>query len=252
MDDSYRLDTPERVALAFEIAGLGSRSLATMVDALIQVGLILAFAVAAGLSGGLVDRLADRLVGRDETMLETVVVALAVLVIFTIIWGYYIFFELVWNGQTPGKRVIGIRVLTTSGQPITLAHSLIRNLVRLVDFLPSSYMLGAIVMLLNGRSQRLGDLAAGTLVVKEARTPTPRTLPDLALEAQLSPQQASLFSAAEVALAREFLLRSGELEPERRHRLARDIADRFRARLAPAAADLSDELLLQKIAALRR
>jgi hypothetical protein len=95
------------------------------------------------------------------------VYALLGIVGFIFFWGYYIFFEMLWNGQTPGKRWVGLRVIRTDGTPITLSESFIRNLTRLVDFLPAAYGIGIISMFLDKQSRRLGDLAAGTLVVHD-------------------------------------------------------------------------------------
>ena len=102
-------------------------------------------------------------------MLVYIGIAIAVLLIFVLLWGYFIFFELTWNGQTPGKRAAGVRVLTSRGEPVTLVHTLVRNVLRIVDALPSFYMVGVISILVTRRSQRLGDLAAGTVVVRERR-----------------------------------------------------------------------------------
>ena len=124
-------------------------------------------------------------------MLMIVTISLVVLAIFLLIWGYHIFFEFLWNGQTPGKRVAGIRVLTTRGEPVTFVHVLVRNLLRIVDFLPSSYMLGAVCILVTRRSQRLGDLAAGTIVVHERFDALPRTLAPLDPSAALPPRIAA-------------------------------------------------------------
>ena len=85
-------------------------------------------------------------------------------------WGYYVFFEMLWNGQSPGKRWVGLRVIRTDGTPITLSEALIRNLVRIVDFLPATYGVGIITMFIDKQSRRLGDLAAGTLVVQDRAT----------------------------------------------------------------------------------
>ena len=92
------------------------------------------------------------------------------------IWGYFVFFEVIWHGQTPGKRWVGLRVIKEGGYPLGFVDSVIRNVVRLADFLPAYYMLGAIVMFIDPRSRRLGDLAAGTLVVRERREFTPASL----------------------------------------------------------------------------
>lgn len=254
MDDSYRLSTPEQVELSYSIAGLGSRFIGALVDALIQsvaTGLLL---VAGLFLGVITNSLNIRLMEQDPIRSGTVIIALTILAMFLVIWGYYIFFEMAWNGQTPGKRAAGIRVLTTGGQPITVTHALVRNLVRIIDFLPSSYMLGACVMLISSRSQRLGDLAAGTIVVKEGREAEPTMLGAGAHRPvyELSPQQAALFGPEDVSLARAFLLRRADLDDDRRYDLAGKIASQFRARLGPAAPPESDERLLAAIAALRR
>jgi uncharacterized RDD family membrane protein YckC len=94
-------------------------------------------------------------------------------------WGYYVFFEMLWNGQSPGKRWVGLRVIRGDGTPITLSESLIRNLARLVDFLPAAYGIGIVTMFIDKQSRRLGDLAAGTLVVQDR---APITMQDLAVK----------------------------------------------------------------------
>ena len=234
------------------MAGLGSRFVAALIDALIQAAVLLAMFFAVGLTGALGAWLNRRGWLRMDDQMVLVALALVVLATFLVIWGYYIFFEIVWNGQTPGKRLAGIRVLTTDGRPINVAQSLIRNLVRVVDFLPSSYMLGAVVMLLNRRSQRLGDLAAGTFVVKVRREAAPRLLMTSPDGQELPPQQAAAFTAEDVALAREFLLRRSDLDPERRRELAERIAGRLRARLGESARPEPAESLLARVASLRR
>jgi hypothetical protein len=89
------------------------------------------------------------------------------LLTFFIFWGYYLFFEMAWNGQSPGKRRLGLRVIRTDGSPITFTESLIRNLIRLFDFLPAYYGVGVVAMFINSQTRRLGDLVAGTLVVHD-------------------------------------------------------------------------------------
>ena len=107
---------------------------------------------------------------------DTALVVLYLIGVFVVFLGYYPLFEGFWNGRTPGKRAQGLRVVLTDGQPVTVGPVLVRNLVRIVDFLPAYYMIGAITMILSRRSQRLGDLAAGTIVVRERALPAPRPL----------------------------------------------------------------------------
>ena len=256
MADAYDLRTPEQVDLEYEVAGLGSRFIAILIDSLIQVAVMIAVVAAFAFGAALLGVTGRRLFGGDGTLAVVLGIAVAVLLVFLITWGYFVIFELTWNGQTPGKRAAGIRVITTRGEPITLVHTFVRNLVRIVDYLPTSYMVGAVVILATRRAQRLGDLAAGTIVVKERRAERPRTLAPLPPEQALPPQQAALVTRDDVALARDFLLRRHELPPERRRVLAREIADRVRARLGePGAATGSpeaDEWLLARVAAVRR
>lgn len=255
MDDAYQLRTPEQVELHYDLAGLGSRFVALLIDGLIQGAATLAIMFGLGLSMALLTRAAREWLGADTGLATVLALSLAVLLVFLVTWGYFVAFELLWNGQTPGKRVVGIRVLTDRGEPVTLVHTLVRNLLRIVDFLPTSYMVGAICILVTRRSQRLGDLAAGTVVVRERREAVPRALPPLDPALALSPQLASVFSAEDVALARDFLVRADELAAPQRQALADRIAACLRARLAEhrqsAPPDLADEQLLAGVAALR-
>jgi uncharacterized RDD family membrane protein YckC len=253
--DSYDLRTPEQVDVQYDLAGLGSRFLALALDLLIQSVITLALALVFGLGAALLAVNLRDLAGQASTILVVVGIALAVLLIFVLAWGYFIFFELIWNGQTPGKRMVGIRVLTSRGEPVTLLHSLVRNLVRLVDALPSAYMIGSIAILVTRRSQRLGDLAAGTIVVRERPAELPRPLPPLDPSLMLPPQLASAFTGQDVLLARDFLRRAPYILPARRSELGGQIASRLRARLAAAGQTappgLTDEHLLASVAALR-
>jgi uncharacterized RDD family membrane protein YckC len=193
--------------------------------------------------------------GADLGIATFIGIAVAGLLIFAVTWGYFIFFELAWNGQTPGKRMAGIRVLTDRGEPVTLVHALVRNVLRLVDILPSAYMIGAICILTTRRAQRLGDLAAGTVVVRERRAELPRTLPPLDPSLMLPPQLVHAFTMDDVLLARDFVLRAPELQPAQQHELASRIAATLRARLQaanqPVPPDLTDARLVQGVAALR-
>ncbi len=166
-NDLIQIDTPENVTFDYEVAGIGSRFLAALVDTTIIVILefvvfgIMALIALAGMSTG-VDELFELLGGW--------LLAIAGLISFLLIWGYYIGFELFWNGQTPGKRWIGLRVIRVDGTPITASESIIRNLVRLIDFLPMAYGVGVVTMFINSNSRRVGDLTAGTVVVYDGKS----------------------------------------------------------------------------------
>jgi len=175
--DEYSIDTPENVTFGYPLAGPGSRLIAAAVDLLLVVlGTVFlqyaALFIVALLSPEDLWSDLDRL-SLDGGLL----IALYVLLNFALFWAYFIGFELRWNGQTPGKRLAGLRVVRLDGTPACVLEIVVRNLVRLVDLLPFFYALGAVVVLSNRHSRRLGDFAAGTLVI---RTETARTAAQLA------------------------------------------------------------------------
>ncbi len=166
MTETLNIDTPENVVFGYSVAGIGSRFMAALVDTLVIV-------VLEGLAYLLIFLILLRdLAGAWPSWLIGIVGFIA----FSLLYGYYIFFELVWNGQSLGKRWVGLRVIKSDGMPITLAESLVRNLVRIIDFLPLLYGVGVVVMFIDSQSRRLGDLAAGTLVVLDRGS---IALPDL-------------------------------------------------------------------------
>ena len=157
--ETIEIDTPENVTFGYQVAGIGSRFLATLLDTLLVILLqILVFAAFA---------LVINILGQSAKDLTTWAIAFLGFISFIFYSGYYVFFEMLWNGQTPGKRWVGLRVIRIDGTPITLSESFIRNLARLVDFLPAAYGIGIISMFLDKQSRRLGDLAAGTLVIHD-------------------------------------------------------------------------------------
>ena len=170
-EETLDIQTPENVAFGYQVAGIGSRFLATLLDTFLivtlQVVVLLVFILV--LSG-------FDLWGKT---VAAWVYAMLGIVGFFFFWGYYIFFEMLWNGQSPGKRWVGLRVIRTDGTPITLSESFIRNLTRFVDFLPAGYGIGILSMFLDKQSRRLGDLAAGTLVVHDR---APISIQDLSVK----------------------------------------------------------------------
>ena len=166
MDEQLTISTPEQVAFHYEMAGIGSRSLAALLDHLILgIAIFLMYCALSlllpvlAVSGGS---------GESSGMLGVyILLAVIVLVQFLLLWGYFVIFEIVWRGATPGKRAAKLRVLRRDGQPIGAGEAMIRNLVRLIDFLPFFYGVGLITMFIDKDARRLGDLAAGTIVVKE-------------------------------------------------------------------------------------
>lgn len=152
--DDLVVSTPERVAFQYEVAGIGSRFLAQFVDVVVIVVIQIVITIGAGALAGLFNSI--RIFGLVELLLTFVLIA-----------GYFLISEAAWNGQTLGKRSVRLRVVGDHGEPLTTAQAAIRNLVRIVDFLPAFYAIGIVTMFSNSRAKRLGDFAAGTLVVRD-------------------------------------------------------------------------------------
>ena len=220
----YAVLTPERVSLEYGIAGIGSRAGAAIIDTLIQA-LALLILAAAGLGAGAAMSIAT---GEFASIIVLAVMALGGFVVTT---GYFLIFEIVWSGQTPGKRALGVRVIRESGYPLRPVDSVIRNVVRIADWIPIFYGVGVLVMLLNKRSKRLGDFAAGTIVVREG---TPRTLSTVSAVTSESDGQSMgvALSAADATLVRDFLVRRDSMHPRARADLARRLANALAQRYA--------------------
>lgn len=176
-EETLIIETPERVPLAFALASIGNRFLAVAIDHFIQYTVIilivsgfLSFA-GIGISGG------DSSVESILRELSKWTIALLMIVIFLLFTGYFIFFEWLWNGQTPGKRLLKLRVIREDGRPITLWEALARNLLRIFDAVPGMvvpiYSVGLIAIFLSSRDQRVGDIFAGTVVIRERGTEAP-------------------------------------------------------------------------------
>jgi len=246
--DQLTIETPEQTALDFTIAGIGSRFLALALDTLIQI----AVAIVAGFAGAFILAATAALAPR----LAVWTGAILVVFYFLLYFGYYALFEIIWNGQTPGKRVIGIRVVKDSGRPLTPAESIGRNLMRIVDWLPFLYAIGIVSAVLTKENKRLGDLVAGSLVVREAplaslkpvwQTEQPEAQPPTSSYggATLTPQ--------EFALIDSFLSRRSELDYDIRLRMADQIFYRLKPKLnLPAGNSLSSEAVLETLAYERR
>ena len=188
----YTIETPENVTFGYDVAGIGSRAIGAVLDTLIvfallgMLNLLLFFVLA--LVGG--EELFLFGLEGDVNWVAGLMIALFSLLQFLVYWGYYLLFELVWNGQTPGKRVAHTRAVRLDGEPAGFAEVAVRNLVRIVDFLPFGYGVGVVTMLLNAQSRRLGDFAAGTLVVREHSSIKLADLAPARPRARIEPQSA--------------------------------------------------------------
>ncbi len=224
-----QLRTPENVVLDVELAGIGNRALALAIDYT-----ILLVAAVVGFAGFVL--LALNVSESQRNWLA----ALATLVGFAVYGGYFIFFEALWQGQTPGKRFVHIRVVLEDGRPIGLPQAGLRALLRPLDDL---VYLGALCILLNKREKRIGDWVAGTLVVQEA-PPT--------LEVKTSPEAVTLAEQLagrpelpplppdNYAIVQRFLQQRRDMDPEARRQVARRLAEQLFERLA-----ISDRSLIE-------
>jgi uncharacterized RDD family membrane protein YckC len=235
----YRIETPEQIEVEFELAGLGSRFCAAAIDALLMVAAIAALGLIALLLGGsylamVHDRVGPR--GEGLARMPIWVLSLLVALLLTIPFGgYFIVFELVMRGQTPGKRAMRLRAIRDDGTPMAATDVLVRNLVRVIDFLPALYGVGVVVMFFHPLSKRLGDIAAGTVVVKEGELDYRaqadkkyrlRPAVDVVANPRLTPEERRLLVG--------FLRRRDELLPEARQRIAKQLAEPLYAKYGGA------------------
>jgi uncharacterized RDD family membrane protein YckC len=232
--EDYRLNTPEAVDIVYDVAGIGTRFLAATLDALIWLVLLIVLV------------LGSLAIGVTGSIGQTVALVLFFSLFFILLWGYYIIFETLWSGQTPGKRLMKIRVIKTSGYPISFLDAVIRNLVRIADFLPSMYGIGVLTMFISPQARRLGDYAAGTIVVKE-RAPISlkdlevtaargrQPLPAAPLRGALHPDELQWNLRALTSQDREiigaYLDRAPSLNLDARNRIGSDIASRLAGKI---------------------
>jgi uncharacterized RDD family membrane protein YckC len=237
-----RFETPERVALHLELAGLGARAFAYLLDVLIVFLLWVVWLVVYSISGDLL---------REVQALSWAGQLGAVGAVLLSGWGWDVAWEVAAGGRTPGKRALGIRVVRTDGAPVGLVESLARNVLRAVE-LPLGYAPGVLAVALGARRQRLGDLVAGTLVVRERRVDLSRYAavggPPDPRYAFLRGRAAGLLAAGEFERLADFLARRPGLAAGPRARVAARLAAAL-ARRAGAPAPEEPEPFLEALAA---
>jgi uncharacterized RDD family membrane protein YckC len=250
--DEFQIETPEQIDLSLEIAGIGSRFVARIVDwgvKFLTLAIMLALgALVAGLFGA----------AFGIQSLGIGVAAILVVLIFALMLGYEIYFEVRHNGQTPGKKRAGIRVLMDTGAPVDFRASCIRNLLAFADFLPALYFLGSLLVLITKRGQRLGDLAAGTIVTRERAVCAPKELHE-EVEGMAAPE--ILFTSAQLAachpegrhILRAFFERQSQMDEFARQTLARRLAKEFMRKASISISpSLDDRQTVPFLAALYR
>ncbi|MFN4033087.1 MAG: RDD family protein [Fimbriimonadales bacterium] len=253
MPYEFVLQSPEKVEIRYEIAGLGSRALAAVLDDL----LVLTIVGVVGALLALLEETTQVISSLYSAIGEGWLIAGLIFFAYILWFAYYMAFEIFWNGQTPAKRAFGLRVMMLHGAPVTPTAVLIRELVRLVDAFPLcivGYSVAGVLAFFNPYGQRLGDMLAGTFVIKERRTPLP-TLEQLSqvgvqphpLEFHLPPLLP--ISPSEYRALRGFLDRREQLNPNARERLAWELYQRLREPLGmPEQPPAATEGILEAIA----
>jgi uncharacterized RDD family membrane protein YckC len=223
LDTSIDVETPERVRFSFRLAGPAQRAIAYLIDVLVRGAALLALWFIAGALG---------LFGRDG--MGGAGMGLIMLALFVVEWGYYVVCERFMNGQSVGKRALDLRVVRSDGLPMGFAESVLRNLLRGADFLPFGYAVGVLVAAVDPRFRRLGDLAAGTMVVVERRQPV---FPAVVIKPPVEPRELEaiphrpILSQEELEAIELFLRRSSNLNPSREQELAELVAPVFARRM---------------------
>ncbi len=238
--DEMRIDTPEQIGLDLELAGLGSRFVAWFVDAVWKALL----SVVIGVVGLVILALLSRANPFEES--APLVLALVLGLITTVSLGYGVYFEARWNGQTPGKWFAHVRVVRLGGAPVDVVAALVRNALAAVDYLPAFHLLGAVLVLTTANRQRLGDLAAGTVVVRErhagdAPDSGDELIEGAAADVRFKPAELAALEPTDRAVIRSFLQRYDDMDRRGRERLARRMAAGYRRKTGHAGRPPEDD-----------
>jgi uncharacterized RDD family membrane protein YckC len=225
-EDRIQVNTPEQISLEFPLAGIGSRFMGLAVDTLLQVLLYIAafFALVE------IEKYAPILPAWLAWVPASWAPALLILFLFCIYWGYFAFFEVIWKGQTPGKRAAGIRAIKDSGRALNVYEVIGRNLLRAVDWLPTMYIAGIVSMMISRRNQRLGDHLVGSIVVHDKRSEQIRPEWSSSVEQSSASPELSKVTPEELVLIETYLQRRHTLELGFRDATALKIASRITAK----------------------
>ena len=229
-EDILVIETPERVPLHFALASIGNRFLACAIDHSLQALTIIIVAIALTVVASY-STLNDQLSNAPKW-----VKALLIVVVFLIVSGYFAFFEWLWNGQTPGKRWFKLRVIREDGRPVTFWEAVVRNLLRTFDMMPAPfYSIGLISVFISSSDQRIGDMIAGTVVVREREAEAPAfaqvfasPVSDPALRRSFQPvdfvAELNFLTESEIEVVETFLRRRWDLEDMARQWMAWRVA----------------------------
>lgn len=260
-EETLIIETPERVLLEFSLASMGNRFIAVAIDHAIQFGTIIAIVI---LFGVIVPKRSEEGIAEGIADWSNWPIAIMIFLLFIVFVGYFIFFEWLWSGQTPGKRLMKLRVIRDDGRPLTLWEAMARNLLRCFDAMPGFiipvYSVGLISAFVSRRDQRIGDLFAGTVVVRErfADAPTfaeafadPRF--DIAMQRQMPRMHFNAdirkIGESEIEVIEAFLRRRESFDQRRRQWMAWRIALPLMLSLKPRydAAEFSYEGFLEEL-----
>jgi uncharacterized RDD family membrane protein YckC len=248
IEDRITVSTPEGVDLDVVVAGLGSRFMSSLVDSTLQALLIIPLLILAGVAEA--------------------GVAIASLGGFLVIFGYPVVCDALLDGRTVGRRLTGLRLVTEDGGRVGFLAAAVRNIVRIIDFLPGAYSVGALAVIVSTRNQRVGDMAAGTLVVRAAPVRRGLAVPGAGRVAPDVPEVGATpvaspvplpegagawdltrVTAEDVRVVRSFLARRPELDPAARARVGSELARRLRPAVVGPDPSLPDEALLEQLLA---
>lgn len=231
LDATLDVETPEQVVVSYTLAGIGTRGAAALIDLLIMLLITGSLWYAAASVPKLMPGLRD--IGRSGWINAVVIIGQ-----FLILYGYFVAFESLWDGQTPGKRLLGLRVVRNGGGGVNIGASAARNLIRFVDFLPFGYFAGMITIIANHRNQRLGDLVAGTIVVRERLLRHARARASASLPLNDGAVVLATLDDERFALLDRFVTREATLDDTSRARIAAALVARVgvQVRTDPVAA----------------
>jgi uncharacterized membrane protein SpoIIM required for sporulation/uncharacterized RDD family membrane protein YckC len=227
LDVSVEVETPEQIALSYSVAGIGSRGAAAAIDTLISIIALVVLTLFTGIAASYAGLKLGKLNPSAAWVMAAYVIAQ-----FVVTWGYYVIFEGLWDGQTPGKRFMHLRVVRDGGFSVTFAASAIRNLLRVIDAF-GVYLVAIIVAMMNDSRKRLGDIVAGTFVIKEERT-KPRSAERQSVQSRNRNLFAQL-SDDEYAVLDRYMERRTTLAPAHRDAIIAQLATRFERYLPPAS-----------------
>lgn len=232
-EDAISTETPEGLTLELTLAGVGSRFVAALIDYVIQTAVLIAIGVIVGL------------------LHSNVVAAAGFILSFVWFIGYDIAFETRASGRTPGKRWTGLRVVLGDGRPVDFRSSAVRNFLRLIDILPGFYLVAIVAIFVSKKNQRLGDMAAGTLVMREKKGEAKSVSfhAEQYFSEELETWDVSRVTASDVAAVRQFLERRDGIAADARRRLARELAQRLWPNVVGPTEAIAPERFLERVLA---